>query len=221
MVLWRIEDSNLFFVFYSVVICNRLNSLKDICQRKTYITVLIYLFMNANQTGSFHIKPAEKKDIPIILNFIRKLATYEKLEHQVQATETLLEKNLFGDRHAAECLIGYADSRPVAFVIFFHNFSTFLAKPGIYIEDLYILPKMRGNGFGKQIFRYLARLAKERDCGRIEWWVLDWNSSAINFYRKIGAVPMDDWTVYRLKGNSLENLARKKKIGLKKEVNEA
>ncbi len=163
--------------------------------------------MRINNHNKLIIKFAKKKDAKIILRFIKELAKYEKLEHEVVATEELIEKNIFGEDSKAEALLGYWENEPVAFAIFFHNFSTFLAKPGLYLEDLFVLPEMRGKGFGKQMLQHLAQLAIERDCGRLEWWVLDWNEPAINFYKSIDAVPMDEWTVFRLTGNALKNLA--------------
>lgn len=156
--------------------------------------------------ADFEIRPAKKKDIPLILQFIKDLAEYEKLSHEVVATEDILRKSLFGRRKVAEVVFGYYQKKPVSFAVFFHNFSTFLGKPGIYIEDLYVKPDYRGKGFGKKMLRYLARLAKQRDCGRLEWWVLDWNKSAIGFYEKLGAEPMS-WTVYRVTGEALNKLA--------------
>lgn len=153
------------------------------------------------------IKPAKKKDVPLILRFIKELAEYERLGYEVVATEELLRKNLFGKRKVAEVILGFFKDQPVSFALFFHNFSTFLGKPGIYIEDLYVKEEFRGRGFGTEMLSYLARLAKERDCGRLEWWVLDWNKSAIRFYEKIGAKPMSDWTVYRVTGDALDKLA--------------
>jgi GNAT superfamily N-acetyltransferase len=114
---------------------------------------------------------------------------------------------MFGDRQVAEALLGYVGEEPAAFALFFHSFSTFLGKPGIYLEDLYVRPEHRGSGVGTSLLRRLARLAKDRGCGRLEWWVLDWNEPAINFYKSLGAVPMDDWTVYRLAGEKLDELA--------------
>ena len=153
------------------------------------------------------IKKAEKKDSRLVLSFIKKLAEYEKLSHEVSATQEILEETLFGKDAKAECVIGYYDNNPVAFALFFHNFSTFLGKPGIYLEDLFVLPEMRGKGFGKEMLKYLAKLAKERNCGRLEWWVLDWNETAIKFYKSLGAFPMDEWTVFRLTGDALNKLA--------------
>ncbi|MGH3089202.1 MAG: GNAT family N-acetyltransferase [Rubrobacteraceae bacterium] len=153
------------------------------------------------------IRPATENDIPLILSFIEQLAEYERLSREVVATEETLREALFGERKVAEVLLGYLDEAPVAFALFFHNFSTFLGRPGIYLEDLFVRPEHRGFGFGKEMLRYLARLAVERGCGRLEWWVLDWNESAIRFYENLGAVPMDEWTVFRLTGDDLDELA--------------
>ena len=153
------------------------------------------------------IREASERDVPLILSFIRELAEYEKLSHEVVATEDGLRESLFGGRRYAEVLIAEHDGAPAGFALFFHNFSTFLGKPGIYLEDLYVRPEFRGRGVGKELLINLARLAKERGCGRLEWWVLDWNESSIGFYRELGAVPMDDWTVYRVSGMALEDLA--------------
>lgn len=153
------------------------------------------------------IKRAVVNDIPLVLSFIKELAEYEKLTHEVVATEALLKDTLFGHRSNTEVIIGYLDHKPVAFAVFFHNFSTFLGRQGIYLEDLYVKPEARGHGVGKKILVYLARLAKERGCGRLEWSVLDWNEPAINFYKKLAAKPMDEWTVFRLTGNALDELA--------------
>lgn len=155
----------------------------------------------------FSIRFATKNDTTLILDFIKKLAAYEKLEHEVEASKQELRKNLFGKNAKAEVIIGEYDHEPVGFALFFHNFSTFLGKPGIYLEDLFIDPDKRGNGFGKTMLAFLAQIARERDCGRLEWSVLDWNESAIGFYEKLGAVPMDEWTVYRVTGISLNELA--------------
>ncbi len=156
----------------------------------------------------FRIRQAGEKDIALILEFIRELARYEKLEDEVTATEELLKQNLFGKRRHAEVIIGEYHSEAVAFALYFHNFSTFLAKPGIYLEDLYVRESVRGKGIGKTMLTYLARLAVRRGCGRVEWWVLDWNSPAIDFYERLGATAMDEWTVYRLSGEKLEELAQ-------------
>jgi GNAT superfamily N-acetyltransferase len=156
---------------------------------------------------NFKINFATSSDIPLILQFIKELAEYEKLLHEVVATEELLKETLFGSKSHAEVIIGYLEEKPVSFALFFHNFSTFLGKPGIYLEDLYVKPEARGQGIGKIMLSYLAKLAKDRNCGRLEWWVLDWNETAINFYKSIGAKPMDEWTVYRVTGQELNNLA--------------
>ena len=153
-------------------------------------------------------RPATPADVPAILGFIRALADYEKLTHQVVATEDQLHFHLFGPRPAAEVLIGELDGRPVGFALFFPNFSTFLAKPGIYLEDLFVLPEARGKGVGKALLTAVAQLAVERDAGRLEWAVLDWNAPAIGFYRSVGAVPMDDWTTMRVTGDALVRLGR-------------
>ncbi|MCL4864467.1 MAG: GNAT family N-acetyltransferase [Gemmatimonadales bacterium] len=153
------------------------------------------------------VRPATVADVPQILAFIRGLAEYERLPDQVVATEARLRATLFGPTPAAEVLLAYLGAEPAGFALFFQNYSTFLARPGIYLEDLFVLPEYRGRGIGKVLLRALARLAVERDCGRLEWSVLDWNADAIGFYRKLGAVAMDDWTVFRLTGNALSDLA--------------
>jgi len=150
---------------------------------------------------------ATPDDIPVILEFIKELADFEKLSHEVVATEKMLKKSLFGERPMAEVIIADYLSKPVGFSLFFHNFSTFLGRPGLYIEDLYIKPEHRGMGIGKTILKYLAKLAVERDCGRLEWWVLNWNINALNFYNELGAQAMDQWTVFRITGETLSNLS--------------
>lgn len=155
----------------------------------------------------FEIKLAQPEDTPLILSFIEELAEYEKLSHEMVADERTLRQSLFGERKVAEVIIGVFQAEPVGFALYFHNFSTFLGRPGIYLEDLYIKPEMRGKGFGKTVLAYLARLAIQRNCGRLEWWVLDWNKPAITFYKKLRAVPMEDWTVNRLTDDALEKLA--------------
>jgi GNAT superfamily N-acetyltransferase len=154
-----------------------------------------------------HIRPAREADVPLILRFIRELAEYERLLHEAVATEDRLRETLFGARPAAEVVIAEADGEPLGFALFFHNYSTFLAQPGIYLEDLYVRPEARGRGVGRALLAHLARLARERGCGRLEWWVLDWNESALRFYRALGARPMDEWTVQRLTGADLDRLA--------------
>jgi GNAT superfamily N-acetyltransferase len=155
------------------------------------------------------IHPATEADVPLILTFIRELADYERLSHEVVATEDALRNSLFGERRFAEVLLGYGGWSPAGFALFFHNFSTFLGKPGIYLEDLYVRPEFRGAGIGRALLVHLARLARERGCGRLEWSVLDWNEPAVGFYRGIGASAVDGWTVYRLTGEALEGLARR------------
>ena len=154
------------------------------------------------------IRPAERADVPIIAELIRGLARFEKLEHEVTMTEDRLATNLFGTRRYAETLIAEQDGEPVGFALFFHNFSTFLAQPGIYLEDLFVLPDHRGGGIGRALLKELARLAVERGCGRLEWAVLDWNRDAIGFYERLGARPNSEWTVYRLAGEALTTLVR-------------
>jgi GNAT superfamily N-acetyltransferase len=154
----------------------------------------------------FKIRCAEEKDVPVILFFIKELAVYENLLHEVTATEEILRDSLFV-RRMAEAVIGEYNGEPVCFALYFHNFSTFLGKPGIYLEDLFVKPEMRGKGFGKIILSYLAKLAIERDCGRLEWWCLDWNEPSLKFYRNIGAKSMDAFTVFRLDDASLTDLA--------------
>src|SRR5580704_10811630 len=163
--------------------------------------------MSADAAPSLRIAPATERDVAIILSFIRKLAEYEKLSHQVSATEDLLRNTLFGERRVAEVLIAYLADEPAGFALYFHNFSTFLGRPGIYLEDLFVEPAHRGRGHGKALLAALAKLAVERGCGRVEWAVLDWNEPSIRFYRSLGAVPNDNWLIYRLTGPALHALA--------------
>lgn len=156
------------------------------------------------------IKPATVEDSDLILKFIKDLADYEKLGDEVVADIAQVKSSLFGEKPQAECVIGYIDGEPQGFALFFHNYSTFLCKHGLYLEDLFVTPKARGFGLGKALLSYLARLAQERGCERLEWWVLDWNKPSIDFYKNLGAEPMEDWTVYRVTGKALENLANKK-----------
>ena len=153
------------------------------------------------------MRVATEDDVPLILSFIRELAEHEKLSHEVVATEDVLRGSLFGERTGAEVVICYLSGTPAGFALFFHNFSTFLGRPGLYLEDLYVKPEMRGRGLGRALLVHLAKLARERGCGRMEWSVLDWNEPAIKLYKGIGAVPMDEWTVYRVTGDALEDLA--------------
>jgi len=153
------------------------------------------------------IREAVEADIPLILTLIRALAVYEKLEHKVVATEDVLRDSLFGARPYAETLIAEEDGMPVGFALFFHNFSTFIGRPGIYLEDLFVNPEARGRGYGKALLARLAAIAKERNCGRLEWSVLDWNEPSIKFYKSLGARPMDEWTIFRLDGEALRRAA--------------
>lgn len=158
--------------------------------------------------ADFRIVSATERDGPLILHFIRALAEYERLADQVSATEATIREELFGERPVAEAVIAYDGDEPVGFALFFHNFSTFVGRRGLYLEDLFVKPEARGKGVGRRLLNHLASLAKERGCGRMEWAVLDWNEPAIKFYRSLGAAPMDEWTVFRLSGDALERLAR-------------
>ena len=156
---------------------------------------------------SLSIRAATPADISLIGQFIRDLAEYEKLAHAVRFDEAVMAQKLFGPRPYAEVLIGEIDGVAQGFALFFHNFSTFEGRPGIYLEDLFVRPDARGSGLGKALLGKLAALAVERDCARLEWSVLDWNTPAIDFYKSLGATPMDEWTVYRVDGDALDNLA--------------
>ena len=149
---------------------------------------------------------AERKDTHLILQFIKELADYEKMLHEVVADESILEEWIF-DKQKAEVIFAIVDGREIGFALFFHNFSTFLGRAGIYLEDLYVKPDYRGNGYGKAILKKLASIAVERKCGRLEWWCLDWNRPSIDFYLSLGAEPMSGWTVYRIAGDTLTKLA--------------
>lgn len=150
---------------------------------------------------------AERKDTHLILQFIKELADYEQLLHEVVADETILEEWIF-NKEKAEVIFAVLDEKEIGFALFFHNFSTFLGRAGIYLEDLYVKPEYRGYGYGKMILKKLALIAVERNCGRLEWWCLDWNKESIDFYLSLGAEPMSDWTVYRIAGDTLINLAK-------------
>ena len=154
------------------------------------------------------IRPGEKADVSVIAHLIRELARFEKLEHEVTVTEELLAENLFGRHRYAETLIAEDAGTPIGFALFFHTFSTFLGKPGLYLEDLFVIPERRGNGVGRALLSELARIALERGCGRLEWAVLNWNREAIKFYERLGARPNSEWTVYRLAGEALTALGR-------------
>lgn len=156
----------------------------------------------------FVIEPAKIGDVPLLLGLIRELAEFERLLDEVVATEARLEHALFGARPCAEVIIGRVAAEPVGFALFLQNFSTFLAQPGLYLEDLYVRPSFRGRGYGEALLRHLARLAVQRGYGRFEWAVLDWNQRAVDFYRKLGARPLDDWTTFRVTGDALARLAR-------------
>ena len=156
---------------------------------------------------NFQIRPARLKDVPIILQLIRDLATYERAPDEVTATEEQLADVLFGERPAAEVLLAYERETPVGFALFFHNFSTWLGRPGLYLEDLFVKPEHRGRGIGKLLLLHLTQIAKARGYGRVEWAVLDWNEPAIGFYKKVGAVMLDDWTICRVTGEALARLS--------------
>ncbi|UUM10894.1 GNAT family N-acetyltransferase [Clostridiaceae bacterium HFYG-1003] len=153
-----------------------------------------------------YFRYATESDVPLILDFIKKLADYEKMSDEVIATEDLLNEWLF-ERNKAEVLFLVVDEKEVGFALFFHNFSTFLGRAGIYLEDLFVLEEHRKKGYGRAILRKLAQIARERGCGRLEWWCLDWNKPSIDFYRSLGAQPMEDWTVFRLSGSTLLQVA--------------
>lgn len=160
-----------------------------------------------NDAAAVHIRAATPTDVPVILQLIRQLAEYEKLAHEVTATEQALCDSLFGPKPAAEVLLAYAGDVPIGFAVFFQNFSTFLGKPGLYLEDLFVLPEWRRKGVGKQLLSKVAALAVERGCGRFEWAVLDWNEPALRFYKSLGTRVMDDWRICRLTGDPLRRAA--------------
>jgi GNAT superfamily N-acetyltransferase len=166
--------------------------------------------MTGSEPSNFQIRFASARDIPVILRLIRDLAEYERAPDEVIATEELLAKNLFGDHPAAEVLLGEEEGEPVGFALFFHNFSTWMGRRGLYLEDLFVKPEKRGKGYGRALLVRLAQIAQERECGRMEWAVLDWNEPAINFYRSLGARPNDDWTIFRLTRDAIAGLAREK-----------
>lgn len=160
------------------------------------------------KTEGFSIRFAEEKDVPLILKFIKGIAEYEKMLDQVVATEELLREWVF-EKQSAKVIIGELDGVPVGFSLFFHNFSTFMGRAGLYIEDIFVWPEYRGKGFGKALFLYLAKLAHEEGCGRMEWCCLDWNQPSIDFYRSMGACSMDGWSTYRLTKEQLKELSEK------------
>jgi GNAT superfamily N-acetyltransferase len=155
---------------------------------------------------SFSIRKTKIEDVPVIISLIKELATYEKLAHEMLATVEDFEKALFGEHKCAETVLGEVDGKAVAVILFFHNFSTFVGRPGLYLEDLFVKPEFRGRGFGKKMLLHLVSLAKERGCGRVEWAVLDWNQPAIDFYQSLGAKPMEDWTIFRLTEDKIKEL---------------
>jgi GNAT superfamily N-acetyltransferase len=157
--------------------------------------------------AGLRIAPAQVTDVPVILRMIKALAEYEQLTHEVTATEDELRHSLFGPRPAGEVVLAYAGDTPIGFALFFHNFSTFLGRHGLYLEDLFVVPEWRGKGIGKQLFAYVASIAESRKCGRMEWAVLDWNESAIAFYRRMGAHVLDEWRICRLTGSELRAVA--------------
>ena len=159
--------------------------------------------------NNLDIRPASVDQTPLILKLIKELAVYEKLLDIVITTEEDLKETLFGKNKAAEVVIGYYNDKPVGYALFFYNYSSFAGRPGLYIEDIYVRQEHRGKGFGKAFLVYLARIAKEKKCGRMEWAVLDWNEPSIEFYKKLGAIPMDEWTVFRLSRDAVEKLADK------------
>jgi GNAT superfamily N-acetyltransferase len=156
---------------------------------------------------NFEIRSARMADIPIILELIRALATYERAPNEVRATEDQLVDVLFGKKPAAEVLLAFEDATPVGFAVFFHNFSTWLGRPGLYLEDLFVRPEHRGKGYGRALLVHLAKIAHDRGCGRMEWAVLNWNEPAIEFYKKLGAKPLDEWKIFRLNREGIARLA--------------
>jgi GNAT superfamily N-acetyltransferase len=160
-----------------------------------------------NRAADFEIRPARVENVPVILQLIRDLATYERAPHEVTATEQQLIDVLFSERPAAEVLLAFEGKSPVGFAVYFYNFSTWLGRPGLYLEDLFVKPEKRGKGYGRALLVELAKIARDRGCGRMEWAVLNWNEPAIKFYRSLGAKPMDEWTVFRLTPEEIGKLA--------------
>ncbi len=156
---------------------------------------------------ALHVAPAQEGDTALVLTFVTELAEYERLAHEVIATEADIRAALFGRDPSAHAVIGYANAEPAGFALYFFSFSTFVGRPGLYLEDLYVRPMFRGRGLGRRLLAHLARVAVEKNCGRMEWAVLDWNEQALGFYRGLGARPMDEWTVQRLTGEALRSLA--------------
>lgn len=164
--------------------------------------------MNLYKTNieGFKIRFATEDDVPLILEFIKALADYEKMLDEVVATEEGLKESLFV-KSQAEVILGEEDGKPVGFALFFHNYSTFLGKANLYLEDLFVKPEYRGKGYGKTLLSFLGKIAVDRNCGRLDWWCLDWNTTSIEFYKEMGAIPMDEWTVYRVEGKKLQRLS--------------
>jgi GNAT superfamily N-acetyltransferase len=165
-----------------------------------------------NIQSNFEIRPARVEDVPVILGLIRELATYERAPDEVTATEERLVDVLFGEKPVAEVLLAFEGKSPVGFAVFFHNFSTWLGRPGLYLEDLFVKPDKRGKGYGRALLVDLAKVARDRGCGRMEWAVLDWNEPAIKFYRSLDAKPMEEWTVFRLTHDGIAKLAQSESI---------
>ena len=163
--------------------------------------------MNEKAANEFHIRPATPEDIPLLLAFVGELAEYERLGHLVSTTEESLRESLFGAHPGAEVLLGFAGDTPAGFAVYFHNFSTFLGVRGLWLEDLYVRPAWRRHGYGRALLLHVARIARARACGRFEWAALDWNDTAIRFYKSLGAVALDDWTIFRVTGPALGKLA--------------
>jgi GNAT superfamily N-acetyltransferase len=163
--------------------------------------------MKEKAAPEFKIRTAAPDDIPLVLAFVRELAEYERLNHLVSATEARLRESLFGGRPGAEVLLGFAGDTPAGFAVYFHNFSTFLGVKGLWLEDLYVRPELRRRGYGRALLLHVARIARDRGCGRFEWAALDWNEPAIRFYKSLGAMALDDWTIFRVTGPALEKLA--------------
>ena len=163
--------------------------------------------MNQKIASGFHIRSATAEDIPLVLAFIRELAEYERLSHLVSATEANLRESLFGAHPGAQVLLGFSGDTPAGFAVYFHNFSTFLGAKGLWLEDLFVRPAVRRRGYGRALLLHVARIARDRGCGRFEWAALDWNESAIRFYKSLGAVTLDDWTIFRVTGPALGKLA--------------
>jgi GNAT superfamily N-acetyltransferase len=170
-----------------------------------------------NSHNNFEIRPACVEDVPVILELIRDLATYERAPKEVTATEEQLVVVLFGEKPVAEVLLAFEGKSPVGFAVFFHNFSTWLGRPGLYLEDLFVKPEKRGKGYGRALLVELAKVARDRGCGRMEWAVLNWNEPAIKFYRALGAKPLDEWTVFRLTRDGIARLAQSEKIDQEQE----